>query len=306
MTTILRLILLIPLFFCSLLSADDEVGLSTRETFDLIEKQPEDVLFIDVRDPVEIMFTGFTDRVDLNIPFLLVDRTRWNDEKGVFQMDRNPDFIDQVDAALKAKGLDRTATVITMCRSGSARGLPSAAFLREKGFPNATYVVNGFQGDRVDEGPQKGRRVKNGWVNDGFPWSPNANPEKLARPGEEPARKWLVIVTSDQPATQSMAFILSRAAGERNTPVRILLCDQAAYLAVDPARLEQDDMPAIDPLPRQLLQPLLDQNVDIEVCGIFLPTSNLTREDLLPNVTPAKPDDISAEMSRPDTKVFVF
>jgi rhodanese-related sulfurtransferase len=290
----------------SILSAEEQIGLTTLEAHEQVTTRADEVLFIDVRDPVEIMFTGFTDLVDLNIPFLLVDRSRWNGEKGTFQMDRNPAFVAQVDAALKAKGLGRDATIIAMCRSGSARGLPSAAFLRENGFPNATYVIHGFQGDGVDEGPQKGRRVKNGWVNDGFPWSTKANPEKLFRPQTGNTPNWLVILTSDRAPTQSMALILSRAERQRNTPVRILLCDQAGYLAVKPSSLENNGKPAGEALPRQLLQSILDQGATVQVCGIFLPTSELTREDLLPGVTPAKPDAISDEMGNPDTKVFVF
>lgn len=290
----------------SLLIADDSAGLSTQETFNMVTETPDQVLFIDVRDPVEIMFTGFTDLVDANIPFLLVDRTRWNQEKGGFQMDLNPDFAAMVEAALKAKGLGRDATVITMCRSGSGRGMPSAAFLRDNGFPNATYVIHGFQGDRVDDGPQQGRRVKNGWVNNGFPWSPKADPDKIFRPEAKNDPDWLVIVTSDSAATQTMALILSRAERNRNTSVHVLLCDQAGTLALKPSSLSESAKTGGDSFPRQLLQSLLDQGVTVQVCGIFLPTSELTPDDLLPGVTPAKPDAISDKMGDPDTKVFVF
>lgn len=31
------------------------------------------------------MFVGFTDAVDTNIPYLLVERNAWNDERGAFQ-----------------------------------------------------------------------------------------------------------------------------------------------------------------------------------------------------------------------------
>ena len=50
------------------------------------------LIFIDVRDPIEIMFTGFTDVVDINIPFKLANRTVWNDKKPVFKMEVNPNF----------------------------------------------------------------------------------------------------------------------------------------------------------------------------------------------------------------------
>lgn len=39
---------------------------------------PNEVLFVDVRDPVEIMFTGFSDVVDGNAPCQLADPTRFN------------------------------------------------------------------------------------------------------------------------------------------------------------------------------------------------------------------------------------
>jgi hypothetical protein len=35
------------------------------------------MLFVDVRDPIEIMFIGFTDVAQANIPFLLADRNRF-------------------------------------------------------------------------------------------------------------------------------------------------------------------------------------------------------------------------------------
>ncbi|MFO8142864.1 MAG: rhodanese-like domain-containing protein [Marinobacter sp.] len=162
--------------------AEEALALTPQETLNRVQEQGEEVLFIDVRDPVEIMFIGFTDVVDLNIPFQLVDRTRFNEDKAVFAMDSNENFVAQVDAALAEKGLDRDALIITMCRSGSARGKPSADYLLERGFTNVKYVDHGFQGDSLKEGPQKGLRVQNGWQNSGMPWSTKANPEKIYRP----------------------------------------------------------------------------------------------------------------------------
>ena len=103
-------------------------------------------------------------------------------------MQRNPQFVQQVAAALKAHGLDKNATIITMCRSGSERGEPSAQYLREQGFPNALYVIHGFQGSPAKEGPQAGMRVVNGWQNSGLPWSNKLNPEKIYRE-QAPAAK---------------------------------------------------------------------------------------------------------------------
>ena len=163
--------------------ADDahEFGISPQATYELMQERGDEVLFIDVRDPVEIMFVGFTDEVDLNIPFLLVDRHDWDAENNRFRPGRNPEFVARVDAALEARGLDRDARIITMCRSGSERGEPSARFLRENGFANAHYVVNGFQGGTIREGEYAGFRLKNGWQNSGLPWGTRMNPEKIHR-----------------------------------------------------------------------------------------------------------------------------
>lgn len=80
------------------------------------------VLFVDVRDPVEIMFTGFTDVVDVNVPFLLADRTQWNDKKNVLRMAPNPDFADAIARALAERNLGKDAAIVLMCRSGGTRG----------------------------------------------------------------------------------------------------------------------------------------------------------------------------------------
>ena len=94
---------------------------------------------------------------------------------------RSPEFVEQIKAELAKRGLDENTEVITMCRSGSERGEPSAKVLREAGLVNARFVVNGFQGDALSEGPQAGMRLKNGWQNSDLPWSRSLNGEKMYR-----------------------------------------------------------------------------------------------------------------------------
>jgi len=158
-----------------------EVGISAEDTYMKIQQADQNVLLVDVRDPVEIMFVGFSDAVHVNVPYLMVDRTQWNAERGVFKLYQNPDFVADIKAELDKRGLGADAEIITMCRSGSERGEPSAAFLRENGFPNARFVINGFQGGAIKEGPQAGFRMQNGWQNSGLPWSAKMNPEKIYR-----------------------------------------------------------------------------------------------------------------------------
>lgn len=158
-----------------------ELAISAEDAYAKTQQTEQPVLLVDVRDPVEIMFVGFTDAVDTNIPFMLVDRTQWNAERNIYPISRNPDFVEQIKAELAKRGLDENTEVITMCRSGSERGEPSAKVLREAGLVNARYVVNGFQGDALSEGPQAGMRLKNGWQNSDLPWGRSLNGDKMYR-----------------------------------------------------------------------------------------------------------------------------
>ncbi|MDO5667080.1 MAG: rhodanese-like domain-containing protein [Alcaligenaceae bacterium] len=164
----------------------EDIALSAQQTYELKTRGEQQILFVDVRDPVEIMFIGSTDVVDSNIPFMIVDRYTIDEEKGIFRMYRNPHFVNEIKSALRERGLAEDTMIVTMCRSGSERGKPSADFLRESGL-NAYYVENGFQGSAIKEGEQAGFRTQNGWQNSGLPWSPKMNAEKAYRtPKTEP------------------------------------------------------------------------------------------------------------------------
>lgn len=141
---IIILSLLIMFNLSSYANADDALSVTPNEVWRLVQEDPDQLLFIDVRDPVEIMFVGFTDAVDVNIPFKLVDRTQFNEDKAVFAMRSNSDFASDIEEALKAKGLDKDALIVTMCRSGSERGKPSADYLLTQGFTNVKYIDHGF------------------------------------------------------------------------------------------------------------------------------------------------------------------
>ncbi|TVP89455.1 MAG: sulfurtransferase [Pseudomonadaceae bacterium] len=160
----------------------EELGLTPDQTANLLQEQGEQMLFIDVRDPVEIMFVGTPLGIDANIPFMLVDRYDFDADNNRFRLNQNPDFAAQVTAALEAKGLDSNALVVTMCRSGSERGEPSANYLVEQGFTNVRFVIHGFQGDAHKDGPQQGLRTLNGWQNMGLPWQPRIDPDSIYRP----------------------------------------------------------------------------------------------------------------------------
>ena len=159
--------------------------LTAKEAYEMKRAEGDKVLFVDVREPVEIMFTGFTDMVDANVPFMLANPSKWNPKKPRLAMQLNPGFADGVLAALKKQGLDKSAPVILMCRSGGTRGAPSANALEGLGLKKVYVVVDGFEGS-VSKGDPKGpwRRV-NGWKNSGLPWGYDLNPDKIyLRPPE--------------------------------------------------------------------------------------------------------------------------
>ncbi|MCH8475530.1 MAG: hypothetical protein LAT55_09915 [Opitutales bacterium] len=166
-------------FFASWALATSPYGLSPQETYQMVQKHGDEILFIDVRDPVEIQFVGFTDTVDRVIPFRIAQRDEWNEDTGGHLMRLNEVFLEQVQAALDEKGLDEEARIITMCRTGSSRGEPSATYLREGGFPNSYFVINGFQGEKLTEGPHAGWRRKNGWQNSNLPWGEALDRDKV-------------------------------------------------------------------------------------------------------------------------------
>lgn len=153
--------------------------LTAAEAYEMKQAEGDAVLFVDVRDPVEIMFTGFTDVVDRNIPFLLSDPSQWHAKKPVFKMARNPSFAADVEAALAEAGLDSSAPVILMCRSGGSRGAPSAKALEALGLEEVYVVVDGFEGGTVKDHPNGPWRLKNDWKNSGLPWSYSLNKEKM-------------------------------------------------------------------------------------------------------------------------------
>ncbi|MEF8700844.1 MAG: rhodanese-like domain-containing protein [Candidatus Accumulibacter sp. UW26] len=142
----------------------------------------QEVLLVDVRDPIEIMFTGFADTVDINIPFMTSNRQKWNEQKNVFAMEVNADFEPALARALAARKLSKDHAILLMCRSGGERGAPSARMLEGKGYKRVYVVVDGFEGDTVKEGERKNWRLVNGWKNSGLPWSYTLNKAKFQSP----------------------------------------------------------------------------------------------------------------------------
>jgi rhodanese-related sulfurtransferase len=56
-----------------------------------------------------------------------------------------------------------------MCQSGS-RAPIAAAELHEVGYKEVYTQYQGFEGLKAKDGPNRGKRLYNGWKNAGLPW----------------------------------------------------------------------------------------------------------------------------------------
>lgn len=148
--------------------------LSAKEAYEMKTRNPDKVLFIDVRTPAETEYVGIADTIDANIPYMQDDYTTWDESHKRFQMTPNSGFTMKVDDALKAHHLTHADTVILMCRSGD-RSAAAANLLTKDGYTNVYSVYEGFEGDMGKDGESKGRRTVNGWKNAGLPWGYSLN-----------------------------------------------------------------------------------------------------------------------------------
>ncbi len=125
-----------------------------------------DVVFVDVRDPIEISFVGHPAGMDANIP-LRFATLGFNAKNGKYKMRDNPDFVAQIDAVMTRLGADKSAPVFLICRSG-VRSAVATNKLVAAGYTNVWNLVEGFEGNMHK--PTQTRSV-NGWRNAGLPWA---------------------------------------------------------------------------------------------------------------------------------------
>lgn len=157
---------------------ETQLGLyvTAKEAYALMQEESDAVL-IDVRDPIEIKFTGFAEPTDIHVPWVLANRARFDDEAKTWPIVRNPDFQDQIRAELQAHDVDEDTPIIMMCRSGSTRSAPAADLLADMGYSEVYSVSDGFEGGKLAEGDSAGVRARDGWRNSGLPWSYNIDPD---------------------------------------------------------------------------------------------------------------------------------
>lgn len=164
---------------------ETQLGLyvTAAEAYALLQENERAVL-VDVRDPIEIKFTGFAGPTDIHVPWVLADRDSFDDEAKTWPMVRNTDFEEQVQARLEALGVAEDDPIIVMCRSGATRSAPGADAIHAMGYRQVYSVNDGFEGSTLKEGDSKGVRAVGGWRNSGLPWSYEIDPGVAWRPAD--------------------------------------------------------------------------------------------------------------------------
>lgn len=114
----------------------------------------------------------------------------------------------------------------------------------------------------------------------------------------------LLILTSGDTQTQGMALVLSSEAQRQGAQVQVLLCSEAGKLG-----LKDYEAPSLKPrdvTPKQLLQGLMKQGAQVDVCALFLPNLGKTPEDLLEGIGAAKPPAVVEKMLKPEVRMLNF
>jgi rhodanese-related sulfurtransferase len=151
----------------------------TVEAYKFTTDNKDKVLFLDVRTKEEVQFLGMATVADANVPYLQnSDWFEWNDKSKNFKLVPNNSFAAEVERRILAKGLTKNDPIILMCRSGDRSSLASN-LLTDLGFKKVYTVVEGYEGDVAKDGPNKGRRVVNGWKNEGLPWTYDLDKTKM-------------------------------------------------------------------------------------------------------------------------------
>jgi len=148
---------------------------TSQEAYAKWKAEPERINILDVRTPEEYIFVGHA-AMARNIPIVFVEY-QWDTDKDEPVVRPNPEFLSRVTDLFET-----TDELVVMCRSGGRSAL-AVNMLAKAGFRNVYNVVDGFEGDKVDDPTSAyyGKRMKNGWKNSGAPWSYDCDPALLWR-----------------------------------------------------------------------------------------------------------------------------
>ncbi len=111
-----------------------------------------------------------------------------------------------------------------------------------------------------------------------------------------------VTVTGSDTQDRAMPLVLANQALDQGSEVRVLLCGDGANLAL--SDYEAEPFAPRDITPVDLLQRLMANGAQVEVCAIFLPNTEHLAEQLRAGITAANPADVAAWMMAPNTQIL--
>ena len=126
-----------------------EGALTPQEAYEVIRENPQAKL-VDVRTRAELDWVGRVPGA-VEVELLSYPGNR-----------ANPDFVQQLE-----QQVSKDAPVLFLCRSGG-RSHNAAMMAMQAGFAEAYNVLEGFEGDKDDEGH---RNTQGGWRAAGLPWT---------------------------------------------------------------------------------------------------------------------------------------
>ena len=153
--------------------------LTAVEAAAMKQANPTRVLLIDIRSRAEAMYLGMPTLADYLVPVLdFPEVWEWSAEQGEYLQQGNPNFVKDIEKRLQKAGMSKDDTVILICRSG-IRSNSASGLLSYYGFKKAYTVVDGYEGDKAEGGPDKGQRTVNGWRNAKLPWTYKLDTKKM-------------------------------------------------------------------------------------------------------------------------------
>jgi rhodanese-related sulfurtransferase len=146
---------------------DAGLYVTAAEADRLKNSHADQVVLIDIRSRVEVLYAGRPEDVDIHVPYREPALSpRWSASGDRLVMQRNPAFVSEVRAALARLGRPDDSTILLLCRSGTVSAIAADA-LTAAGLRNVFTIVDGFEGDLA----ASGRRDVNGWKNVGAHWT---------------------------------------------------------------------------------------------------------------------------------------
>ncbi len=136
---------------------------SSSKAHEFLTGRPE-ILFIDVRDPVEVALKGHPASIDKIVPVRLQSDV-FDGAINEFVLVPNKNFLKEMTSTLEAAGKTRDDMIFITCGSGY-RSAEAVRILAAAGYTNVWHIPDGYRGD-----DRRGMNTQNAWQNAGLPWS---------------------------------------------------------------------------------------------------------------------------------------